>query len=97
MVRTQSQDEPRNISAQRSVVGPDGKLPGGAAPVVTYAVVATFNATVCAAVPVICTEEGILQVGAGVAAGVIAQPKLTVPVNPPVPAKARLKLQVVRH
>jgi hypothetical protein len=59
---------------------------------VTDAVVATV--TVCAAVPVICPEEGILHVGAGVATGVIAQLRLTVPVNPPVPAKARLKLAV---
>ena len=56
--------------------------------------VATFTVTVCVPVPLICTEEGTLQVGAGVAAGVIAQLRLTVPVKDPVPAKARLKLAV---
>jgi hypothetical protein len=57
-------------------------------------VVATFTVTVCVPVPVICTEEGTLQVGAGVAAGAIAQLRLTVPVKDPLPAKAKLKLAV---
>ena len=92
--RTHSNVEPRNISVQRSIVGPDGKLTRGTAPDVTDAVVATFTVTVCVPVPVICTEEGTLHVGAGVAAGVIAQLRLTVPVKDPLPAKAKLKLAV---
>lgn len=92
--RIQSNVEPRSINAQKSVVGPAGKLTRGAATVVTGAVVATFTVTVCVPVPLIWTEEGTVQVGAGVAAGVIAQLKFTVPVKDPVPAKARVKLAV---
>lgn len=57
--------------------------------------VATFTITVCVPLPLICTEElDRLQVGAGVTAGVMAQVKLTVPVNEPVGASARLKVAV---
>jgi hypothetical protein len=93
-LRIHSDVEPRNINVQKSSVGPDGKLTRGRATVVTGAVVATFTVTICVPVPLICTEEGTLQVGAGVAAGVIAQTRPTVPVKDPVPAKAKLKLAV---
>lgn len=59
------------------------------------AVVATFTVTDCVPLPLIGTEElDRLQIGAGVTAGVIAQVRLTVPVNDPVGASTRLKLAV---
>jgi len=52
--------------------------------VVTGAVVSTVAVTGWLPLPVICTEEfDKLQVGAGVTDGVMAQLRLTVPVNPP--------------
>ena len=48
------------------------------------AVVLTVRAVVCAAAPVIVTEEGTLHVAGSFAAkGVIAQLRLIAPVNPP--------------
>jgi hypothetical protein len=50
--------------------------------VVVGAVVPTVNIGVCDAVPLICTEElDKVHVGAGIATGVIAQLRLTVPEN----------------
>ena len=52
---------------------------------VVAAVVFTVNVDVCAVVPLIVMEAGILHVAGSVAAFVLkAQLKLTVPVNPPV-------------
>ena len=57
--------------------------------------VATFTVTDCVPLPLIWTEElDRPQVGAGVTAGVMAQLRFTVPVNPPSGANARLKLAV---
>jgi hypothetical protein len=92
--RTNNHPEASIANVQINGVGPVGKLTGGKAPVVTGAVVPTVTATVCVPLPVIGTEDGTLQVGAGVAVGVIAQVKFTGPVNPPAGASARLKLAV---
>jgi len=65
------------------------------APAAIGATVATFTVTVCVPLLVIWTEElDRLHVGAGVAAGVMAHIRFTVPVNDPIDAKARLKLAV---
>ena len=47
--------------------------------------------TDCEPVPMIRVDDGTLQVGALVTDGVIAQLKLTVPLNPPINVSARLK------
>jgi hypothetical protein len=63
--------------------------------VVEGAVVPTFTATDCTVVPLICSDElDKLQVGPRVTAGVMAQPRFTVPLNVPDPARLRLKLAV---
>ena len=95
--RAHSRVETSNVNVQIMIIGigPGGTLTPGRAPVVTGAVVPTFTVTVCVPVPLICTEElDRLQVGAGVAAGVMAQLRFTVPVNDPVGASARLKFAV---
>jgi hypothetical protein len=59
--------------------------------VVVGAVVATVAVTDCAPLPVICTEAlDRVQVGGGVAAGVMAQVRFTVPENEPVGVSARV-------
>jgi hypothetical protein len=55
------------------------------------AVVDTFTATGAAAPWVTLTEAGKVHIGAGVTAGVIAQLRLTVPLNDPVGETVRLK------
>ena len=92
--RVSNHPEASSVIVQIRGMGPVGKLTGGTNPVVACAVVPTCTATVCGPVPVICTEDGTLQVGAGVTVGVMAQLKFTVPVNDPVGVMARLKLAV---
>lgn len=92
--RSHSQAEPKNINLHASGSGPTEKMTRCTAPAVTGAVVPTFTVAVCLPVPLICTEEGTLQVGAGVAAGLIAQVRFTVPLNVPVGVKAKLKFAV---
>jgi hypothetical protein len=98
-LRNASQLKPTNI-AEYSNTHSRGNTPGGGSTgesvaVVEGAVVPTFTVTDCAAVPLICSDElDKLQVGPRVAAGVMAQLRLTVPLNVPDPAKLRLKLAV---
>jgi hypothetical protein len=73
--------------------GPGGSPIGESIPVVEEAVVPTVTVTDCAVVPLICSDAlDKLQVGPRVAAGVMAQLRLTVPLNVPDPARLRLKL-----
>jgi len=85
----------RNIKSPRTGRDPRGKPPCDGcrtAAVVMGAVVATVTVTVCAVVPEICTEElDKLQVGGGVAAGVITQLSETVPENDETGANDKLK------
>jgi hypothetical protein len=72
-------------------VPPDGKSTDEIDPAVPAAVV-DILAVAAAAVPwVTLTEAGTVQTGAGVTAGVIAQVRLTVPLNDPDGVIARLK------
>lgn len=64
-------------------------------PDVAGAVVPTVTFTSCAPLPLICTEElDRPQVGAGVTAGVMTQPKFTVPLKESVGAMTKLKFAV---
>jgi hypothetical protein len=93
--RTHSQVDPSNMNDHIRGIAPGGKFTGGVAAAVPGAVVATFTVTVCALLPLTCTEElDRPQVGAGVTTGVMAQLRFTVPVNDPVGASARLKFAV---
>ena len=94
-VPTKRPAEPNNRKAQVSGHAVGGKALCHAVQLVTGAVVPTFTVTVCVPLPLICTDElDRLQVGAGVAAGVTVQLRLTVPVNDPIDENAKLKLAV---
>lgn len=70
----------------RIIAGPPLALPA--------AVVATLTVTEVAELPVILTEAGTLQTGAGVTAGVMLQARFTVPLNEPAGVSARLNVAV---
>jgi hypothetical protein len=70
---------------------PDGRLACEIDPPVPAALVDTFAFTAAAVPWVTLTEAGTVQIGAGVTAGVIAQLRLTVPLNDPAGVTARLK------
>jgi hypothetical protein len=94
-----SQVKPTNIDKYSNTQcrgnAPGGSSTGESLAVVEGAVVPTFSVTDCAVVPLICSDElDKLQVGPRVIAGVLAQLRLTVPLNVPDPAKLRLKLAV---
>ena len=93
--RIASHTKPGSIRVHATGV-PDGRSTFDTARAVVGAVVATCTVALCVALPVICNDEGRLQVGVGpgVAAGLMLQLKLTVPVNVPVGANTMLKLAV---
>jgi hypothetical protein len=70
---------------------PRGRLTCEVDPAVVAAVVETFTVTVAAVPWATLTEAGTEQTGAGVTAGMIAQLRLTVPINDPEGVTARLK------
>jgi hypothetical protein len=87
--------DPSSINVKIRGIVPPGKPISGTLLLVVGAVVPTFTVTDCVPLPLIGTEElDNVHVGAGVTDGVIAQLKLTVPVNAPVPANANEKLAV---
>ncbi len=93
--RAQTQVEPSNIKVHTSGIGPGGKVMSGTTPEVAGAVVPTVTLTVCVPLPLSCTDElDRLQVGAGATAGVMVQPRFTVPLNDPVGARARVNVAV---
>jgi hypothetical protein len=75
-----------------------GMVPGGRVircqTAVAADVVPTLTLTDWVPGPLTCTEAGALQVGGGVTDGVMAQLKLTVPVNAPDGVTSRLKFAV---
>ena len=76
-----SRTEANKISVPVASLTPDGKLADDIVPAVPGAVVATVTVTGAAAPPVMLTEPGKVQLGAGDTVGVILQVKLTVPLN----------------
>lgn len=98
-LRTPRQPKPTSIAATANA-HPHGSDPGASpigdsVPLVEGAVVATFTITVCAVLPLICSDElDKLQLGSSVAGGVTTQLRLTVALNVPAPARFRLKLAI---
>jgi len=74
---------------------PDGKVADGPPPVPPAAVVDTVTVTGVAELPVIMTDAGALNIGAGVAEGETLHVRLTVPLNDPDGAIAKLKVAVL--
>lgn len=94
-VRIHTHIDPRSINVKARGIVPPGKPISGKLLLVVDAVVPTFTVTDSVPLPLIFTEElDNVQVGAGVTDGVIAQLKLTVPVNDSVPANANEKFAV---
>jgi hypothetical protein len=94
-LRPRIHDDPTRVSINTKGMAPGGNPIVGALLLVTGVVVPIFTVTDCVALPLICTDElDSVHVGAGVTAGVIAQLRLTVPANDPVPAMAKLNLAV---
>jgi len=58
----------------------------------TISEVATVTTSGCTSPPLICTEDGRLQVGPALTVGVMLQLRLTVALNDPSVARVRLKL-----
>ena len=82
--RLRSVSRPTRTSSGIETGGKPARLAIRATIVDAGAVVAAVTVTVCAAPPLNCTEElDKVQVGAGVAAGAMAHPRLTVPENEP--------------
>ena len=82
--RLRSVSRPTKTSSGVEAVEKPARFALRAAIVDRGAVVPAVTVTVCAAPPLNCTEEvDKVQVGAGVAVGAIAHPRLTVPENEP--------------
>jgi len=94
-LRSSSDPELSSNNVHGSGLVHGGRTNRGRTIVVTGAVVPTFNVTDSVPALLNCTDElDKLHVGAGVAAGVMAQLKFTVPVNELTEVKARLKFAV---
>jgi hypothetical protein len=90
--RRDSHHKVRSIKVHASGIASGRKLTGEPRLVVTGPIVPTDTATGCAPLPLICTELGKVQVGAGVTTGVMAQLRLTVPLKDADAMTTRLKL-----
>jgi hypothetical protein len=71
-----------------------GKSPNGPLTALPDAVVVTDTVTQVAEVPVTLTDPGTLQIGVGLAAGVIAHVKFTIPLNEPAGVSSNPKVAV---
>lgn len=85
---------PKTVNMQANGVVSERKRISGTARAVVAAVVATCTEAPWAALPFTGTEDGSLQVGAGVTTGVMLQLKLTVPENDPTAVNDRPKSAV---
>ena len=93
--RIQIHAEINSVSDHASDIAVGGKSTCVRVPEVKLAVVPTVNVTGCDPLPLRFMDElDRPQVGAGVAAGVIAQVRLAVPLNDPAGASIRLKVAV---
>jgi hypothetical protein len=91
---TNNSNDPISMRGHSRSLGSAGKFADDTLAAVPEAAVATVTVTAVAVLPVTLTEPGTVHTGAGVAAGVMAQARFTVPLKDPAGVRFKLKVAV---